>query len=280
MRIDTQAQRVIWSASDLKAAAECEFAWCRAIDAKLGRVPAVEEPEDATLKRAAELGDVHEQNVLARYIDDLGDAAVHRVAKVASSDAEALAAVVAETVEALRSDARVVFQAAFATDEFVGFADFLRRDDDGRWRVEDSKLARRAKVTALMQLAAYVDQLDRLGVPRSDEVDLILGDGTRSTHRVDDLLPLFQVRRARLRALIADRSIAEGATGAPLAWGDDREISRSSPADAARPARSRSSRTATCSWSPACARCSAPGSARPASRRSTRWRRHPPPPTA
>lgn len=222
MRIDTQAQRVIWSASDLKAAAECEFAWCRAIDAKLGRVPAVEEPEDATLRRAAELGDVHEQNVLARYIDDLGDGRVHRIEKVSSVDAEALAAAVAETEEALRSEAVVIFQAAFATEEFVGFADFLRRDDDGRWRVEDSKLARRARVTALMQLAAYVDQLDRLGVARSDEVDLILGDGSRSTHRVDDLLPLFRVRRARLRALIADRRIVEGADGEPLAWGDDR----------------------------------------------------------
>lgn len=222
MRIDTQAQRVIWSASDLKAAAECEFAWCRAIDAKLGRVPAVEEPEDATLKRAAQLGDVHEQNVLARYIHDLGDEKVHRVEKVSSIDAEALAAAVDETVAALRSDALVVFQAAFATEEFVGFADFLRKDDDGRWRVQDSKLARKARVTALMQLAAYVDQLDRLGIPRSDEVDLILGDGTLSTHAVDDLLPLFQVRRARLRALIADRSIADGSTGTPLAWGDDR----------------------------------------------------------
>ncbi|EQM86753.1 TM0106 family RecB-like putative nuclease [Microbacterium maritypicum] len=222
MRIDTQAQRVIWSASDLKAAAECEFAWCRAIDAKLGRVPAVEEPEDSTLKRAAELGDVHEQNVLARYIDDLGDENVHRIEKVSSVDADALADAVDETIAALRSDAEVVFQAAFATEEFVGFADFLRKDHDGRWRVQDSKLARKARVTALMQLAAYVDQLDRLGIPRSGEVDLILGDGTLSTHAVDDLLPLFQVRRARLRALIADRRIAEGATGAPLAWGDDR----------------------------------------------------------
>ena len=222
MRIDTQAQRVIWSASDLKAAAECEFAWCRAIDAKLGRVPAVEEPEDATLARAALLGDVHEQNVLARYIDDLGSDRVHRVEKVSSIDAEALAAAVEETVHALGSDALVVFQAAFATPEFVGFADFLKRDDDGRWRVQDSKLARKARVTALMQLAAYVDQLDRLGIPRSDEVDLILGDGTLSTHSVDDLLPLFQVRRARLRALIADRRVDDGSSGAPLAWGDDR----------------------------------------------------------
>lgn len=222
MRIDTEAQRVIWSASDLKAAAECEFAWCRAIDAKLGRVPAVEEPEDATLKRAALLGDVHERNVLERYIEELGDDRVHQIEKVSSVDADALRAATEETVEALRSDAQVVFQAAFATEEFVGFADFLRKDDDGRWRVQDSKLARKARVTALMQLAAYVDQLDRLGIPRSDEVDLILGDHSISTHAVDDLLPLFQVRRARLRALIADRRIDEAASGAALAWGDDR----------------------------------------------------------
>ncbi|WP_460796978.1 TM0106 family RecB-like putative nuclease [Microbacterium sp. GXF0217] len=221
MRIDTEAQRVIWSASDLKLAAECEFAWCRAIDAKLGRVPAVVEPEDATLRRAAELGDVHELNVLQAYRDRFG-AGVHEVSKVSSREAASLAAVVAETNDALRSDARVVFQAAFSTDEFVGFADFLLRDDDGRWRVQDSKLARSARVTALMQLAAYVDQLDGLGIPRSDEVDLILGDGTLSTHAVDDLLPLFRVRRARLRALIADRRIVDGAGGEPLAWGDDR----------------------------------------------------------
>ncbi|WP_447912101.1 TM0106 family RecB-like putative nuclease [Microbacterium phyllosphaerae] len=222
MRIDTQAQRVIWSASDLKAAAECEFAWCRAIDAKLGRVRAVEEPEDATLARAALLGDVHEQNVLERYIDDLGGDRVHCVEKVSSVDAEALAAAVDETVQALGSDAVVVFQAAFSTPEFVGFADFLKRDDDGRWRVQDSKLARNARVTALMQLAAYVDQLDRLGIPRSDEVDLLLGDGSTSTHAVDDLLPLFRVRRARLRALIADRRIDDPSSSAALSWGDDR----------------------------------------------------------
>ncbi|MDQ0644424.1 TM0106 family RecB-like putative nuclease [Microbacterium murale] len=222
MRIDTQAQRVIFSASDLKAAAECEFAWSRAIDAKLGRVPAVVEPEDATLARAAKLGDLHEVKVLEAYRERFGADAVHEVAKASSADASSLAAVVAETGAALRSDAKVLFQAAFSTDEFVGFADFLLREDDGSWRVQDSKLARTARVTALMQLAAYVDQLDGLGIPRSDLVDLILGDGTISTHAVDDLLPLFHVRRARLRALIADRRVETGAAGEPLAWGDDR----------------------------------------------------------
>ena len=37
MRYIPAEARVVWSASDLKAAAECEFAWLRAIDARLGR---------------------------------------------------------------------------------------------------------------------------------------------------------------------------------------------------------------------------------------------------
>ena len=64
MRYIPDQGRIVWSASDLKAAAECEFAWLRAIDAKLGRVAVVEDPEDLTLERAGRLGDAHEQRVL------------------------------------------------------------------------------------------------------------------------------------------------------------------------------------------------------------------------
>ena len=222
MRYIPDEGRIVWSASDLKAAAECEFAWLRAIDAKLGRVPAVEDPADATLERAGRLGEVHEQRVLARYREQHGDA-VREVAHVSSADADGLAAALEATVAALADPgAEVVYQAAFATEDFVGFADFLVRDGERRWIVQDSKLARHARVTALMQLAAYADQLDRLGIPRSDTVQLLLGDGTVSTHSVDTLLPTFALRRARLRALIADRRLELGAAGEPIAWGDER----------------------------------------------------------
>jgi len=228
MRYIERDARIVWSASDLKAAAECEFAWLRAIDAKVGRVAAVDDPEDATLERAARLGTAHELRVLDDYRARLG-AAVREIPAARSSDAEALAEAVRLTDAALADpSAEVVYQAAFATDEFVGFADFLVRESDARpdgtrpWIVQDTKLARRARVTALMQLAAYVDQLDRLGVPRSDEVQLLLGDGTTSTHRVDDLLPVFGLRRARLRALIADRRVELGAAGPAIGWGDAR----------------------------------------------------------
>ncbi|GAA1464599.1 TM0106 family RecB-like putative nuclease [Microbacterium thalassium] len=224
MRYIPDEARLVWSASDLKAAAECEFAWLRAIDAKLGRVPAVEEPEDLTLERAGRLGLVHEKRVLAGYVERFGDRVVE-IPETRSSDAEGLASAVARTRAALESDALVIYQAAFASDGFVGFADFLVRDGahaGGAWVVQDTKLARRARVTALMQLAAYVDQLDRIGVPRADRVELLLGDGSVSEHRVTDLMPVFGLRRARLEALIADRRLDEGAAGEPVAWGDPR----------------------------------------------------------
>ncbi|MFN3947956.1 TM0106 family RecB-like putative nuclease [Microbacterium sp.] len=228
MRYIEQDGRIVWSASDLKAAAECEFAWLRAIDAKIGRVAPVDDPEDATLERAARLGTAHELRVLDDLRARLGDA-VREIPAARSSDAAALGEAVRLTDAALADpSAEVVYQAAFATDEFVGFADFLVRESvprsDGTrpWIVQDTKLARRARVTALMQLAAYVDQLDLLGVPRSGEVQLLLGDGTTSTHRVDDLLPVFGLRRDRLRALIADRRVELGAAGPTIAWGDAR----------------------------------------------------------
>ena len=62
--------RVIYSASDLAAAARCEYALLRSFDAKLGRGPAVS-VEDELLARTAKLGDEHEQ----RHLDELRDAA-------------------------------------------------------------------------------------------------------------------------------------------------------------------------------------------------------------
>ncbi|WP_159501543.1 bifunctional RecB family nuclease/DEAD/DEAH box helicase [Microbacterium sp. 18062] len=217
-----QPGRIVWSASDLKAAAECEFAWARQVDARLGRVPAVPDPEDLMLERAARLGTRHELDVLARYREVHG-AGVVEIPEARSADERGMAAALAATEAALADPAAVVvYQAAFQTRDFVGFADFLVRDDAGAWVVQDTKLARHARVTALMQLAAYADQLDRLAVPRSERVELLLGDGSVSVHRVDDLTPVYALRRRRLAALVADRDLAAGATGEPIAWGDGR----------------------------------------------------------
>ncbi|HWV79308.1 MAG TPA: TM0106 family RecB-like putative nuclease, partial [Isoptericola sp.] len=140
------------------------------------------------------------------------------------------------TLAAIESGADVVAQASFFDGELHGRADFLVRDPLGdpdvgpgrpgehaaaplpRYAVVETKLARRAKVTALLQLAAYADQLAAAHVDPTDAVHLVLGTRVTSSHRLSELLPVFRQRRDRLRAVVA----AHRADAGPLAWGDAR----------------------------------------------------------
>ncbi|WP_025132673.1 bifunctional RecB family nuclease/DEAD/DEAH box helicase [Leucobacter sp. PH1c] len=235
-------ERFVTSASDLTAASACEFAFLRRVDAKLGRDVVVPPDDDAMLARAARLGDAHEERTLAAYREELGigelgaSGGVVEIPRPDGMSEPALERVAGQTLAALRGGAEVVFQATFfdpaqrAADAmdpeigFVGFADFLRLTPEGEYAVEDTKLARRARVTALMQLAAYAEQLERIGVPVAPHATLILGDGARSVHRIADVAPVFRARRARLHRLILDRAAVRGGDGerasaAPLAWG-------------------------------------------------------------
>ena len=148
--------RVIYSASDLAAAARCEYALLRAFDAKLGRGAAVS-VEDALLARTATLGDEHEH----RHLDDLRD----RPTAMSPSSAGRFPVHRREpdgggrrNHQAVDTRTPLIYQAAMFDGRFVGFADFLILDGE-RYRVSDTKLARSAKVEALLQLAAYADAL-------------------------------------------------------------------------------------------------------------------------
>ena len=222
---------VFTSASDLTAAVQCEWGLMRRLDAKLGRIDAVPEIEDAMLARAGVLGGEHEARQLEKYLAEFGDwtpgsaGGVAQIAEPASrGDLDQLRMASEQTVTALRDGADVVFQGTFLDDGFVGFADFLVRaghvadgSDVGRWRYEvyDTKLARKAKITALLQVAAYSRQLQRLGIPIGDRVHLLLGDGTTSSHRLADIAPVFDERAARLRVMVDERMSADG----PIPWG-------------------------------------------------------------
>ncbi|WP_410605322.1 TM0106 family RecB-like putative nuclease [Amycolatopsis sp. lyj-90] len=103
------------------------------------------------------------------------------------------------TEEALRAGAPVIYQAVFHDGEFSGRADFLMRDDEGRYEVYDTKLARHAKPAAVVQLTAYADALRRAGWPAGPRMHLLLGDHSTRSFRVDDFLPLVDRLRARLR---------------------------------------------------------------------------------
>lgn len=211
--------RVVTSAGDLTAASACEFGFLRLLDEKLGRIESIPREADPLLERTAELGVGHE----ARIVEELKEQglAVVTLDRPRLHDRSAVEEAERATLAALDSGADVVVQAALAGDDgvpFVGFADFLARRPDGRWRVQDSKLARSAKVTALLQLAAYAQRLVELGVAVDDEVDLILGDRTVSTHRLADIAPMYRLRRARL----VDMIVKHLAASQPARWNDSR----------------------------------------------------------
>ncbi|MBT2533043.1 TM0106 family RecB-like putative nuclease [Arthrobacter sp. ISL-48] len=222
-------QDLVFSASDLVAASECEYRTLRILDEKLGRSPKAEFPDDEMQRRAGALGDKHEAKVLAGLINQYGARDASRGGGVYSIERGQnvrtdLLAKGAETELALRAGADVVFQATFFDGEFLGYADFIVNEAagtgiPGRYEVWDTKLARHAKVGALLQLAAYGDQLIAMGLDPSPKVTLVLGavlDGeyVRSVHSLTDLLPVFRERRDRFRAFTG----AHRAGGSPVQW--------------------------------------------------------------
>jgi uncharacterized protein len=228
----------VLSPSDLATAATCELAVLRALDAQLGRAPAPPRVVDAMLTRTSTLGDAHEQRVLARYRERFGPAdpargggvvEIERPAWRWSRDRATLEAKHAETLAALRAGVDVVYQGGFFDGRLSGWADFLVREDvpapahrgvgppgTRAYAVVDAKLARHARPTALLQLAAYGDQLVRAGVPTAPDVHLVLGDRTTTSHRLAELLPVYRERRARLEHLVDVHLAQDG----PARWGD------------------------------------------------------------
>lgn len=218
-----QAQDLVFSASDLVTASTCEYQLLRKLDEKLGLSQKPAFDVDEMLERTAALGDVHEHRVLDRFVAEFGTwdpltrKGVFDVVPAEAMDRATLQAKHAESIEALRSGADVVFQAAFFDGQFHGRSDFLVKQPDGSYTVYDTKLARHAKVTALLQLAAYGDQLLKAGITPAPDLTLVLGatiqresagsdgrggfDYVHTDHRLADVLPVFRERRDRFLAL-------------------------------------------------------------------------------
>lgn len=212
---------IVYSATDLAKSAQCEFGLLRELDERLGWIPRTDTEEDRLLARVARLGDAHEARELDRLIGVHGhyDAATGGGVYVFSRRPRGRAEYIHardQTFSVLRSGADVVAQATFFDGRLAGFADFLHRQDDGSYAVWDTKLARHVKVTALLQIAAYADQLERGGIAVAPEAYLLLGDQTLSSHRLVDVLPVYRERRAALERMLDEHRSTETV----VAWGD------------------------------------------------------------
>jgi uncharacterized protein len=203
------------------------------MDEKLNKGVTVPKLEDPMMDLVARLGLQHEARQWALLKDSLHSTLeISFDRDVSGGDAQAwrsnIGLAARQTHLALGSQVDAIFQGVLYQPSlqntsfpvgFQGFADFLVRGENG-WEVWDSKLARSAKDAALIQLAAYVDQLNLLEVPVSPEVRLILGDGTHSIHDVTELLPNYWDARSTLLALMAERQ----SDPLPVPWADERYV--------------------------------------------------------
>ncbi len=214
----TTAGQVLLSPSDLSTWATCEWAFLGRLDAKLGRGGPLPDEHDDMLERTARLGDQHELD----YLEIL-----KQTRDVVEFDRPApfdYASAAAEARAAFQAGADVLYQPTFHEPPtpdrpgFIGFADFILRNDQGAYEVYDTKLARHAKISALLQLAAYAEQMQAHGIPTGEQVHLVLGDRTTTTHDLADIAPVYRTQRAELERVIAERMQEHE----ELQWGDPR----------------------------------------------------------
>lgn len=234
------APLLVHSVSDVVVAAECEHALLRRLDEVLGRAPRHDRPADEMLARTAAVGEAHERRVLgelvARHGWSRGDGSPGGVVSVEPPRimtwAE-LTAAHARTLRALEQGADVVYQGTFFDGTFHGRADFLLRDDGRdndvdaggpargpRYSVWDTKLARREKVRAVLQVGAYADQLRAAGVDPTEHAHLILGTRVETDHLLAEVLPVYHARRDRMLTVVAEHLADDG----PVEWGDPRFV--------------------------------------------------------
>ena len=215
MRVFLLGGRVVYSASDLSAAAACEYAMLRTLDAKLGRIEAVRDEPDPMLERTSALGLAHERRQLEAFQTRFGQGVsiMPRPERTELALADANAA----TIETALWGYDVLYQATFFDGRFLGFCDFLVKEGAG-YSVYDTKLSRHARVPALLQLAAYADALENNGIEIADRLHLMLGDGSTTDHSAVNLLPVYRRQRAHLEDII-DEHVAEDE---PVDWADSR----------------------------------------------------------
>jgi predicted RecB family nuclease len=117
----------------------------------------------------------------------------------------------AATVEALRSHVPVVYQATFLDEGadgrpwWRGHADFLELADidQGLYEPVDTKLARRLKPGAVIQLCQYAAQLEVLQGRSPDFLHVQLGDGRRESVPAGSVAAYFRLARLRFEGALA-----------------------------------------------------------------------------
>ena len=200
--------RLVYSATDLVGFLECGHLAGLERAAVLGHIRRPVRP-DPVLDRIAERGRQHEQ----RFLEELraGDTAVVGIGGEDSAPwDERLARGRDDTLAAMRAGADVIYQAVLFDGRRLGYADFLRRvetpSDLGAWSYEvwDTKLARHAKASAVLQLCMYSDMVGKLQGRAPEAMHLALGGVEREkvSFRVSDYAAYYRLVAREFEAML------------------------------------------------------------------------------
>jgi predicted RecB family nuclease len=197
---------LVLSATDLVGHLECEHLTQLEHMAALGEVKRPDR-KDPSLDLLSTLGEEHERYHLKRYSKSGLNVVVF---EQRAFTVDQLKGAEAQTVQAMRDGADVIYQGTFFDGLWTGRADFLIKvagpSELGAhsYEVVDAKLARHAKTRALLQVAIYSDQLARLQGRQPLNMRLILGDDTEQVFRVDDFVSYARTALNRLETVLAD----------------------------------------------------------------------------
>ena len=201
----------VFSATDLVGFLACEH--LTTLDRALigGRVtkPVRDDPELEVLQRR---GEEHEQRYLM-FLREQGRTVVDgRASEPGEGSAGDHLRTDAElTLQRMREGHEVIFQATLFNGRWRGYADFLLRVEgasafgDYHYEVADTKLARRTKGGALIQMCVYSDLLAKLQQRMPERMHVALGgSGHRvDTHRLDDYLAYYRRVKRRFEETVA-----------------------------------------------------------------------------
>ena len=207
-RVEFTKDSITYSATDLVGFLECEHLTSLERAALSGHL---ERPmrSDPVLDRIAQRGQLHEERFLESLLSD-GLRPVKLELDPTLPRRERLARGRAETLAAMRTGVDVIYQAVLFADRRVGFADFLRRVEQpselGNWSYEvwDTKLARHAKASAVLQLCMYSDLLGDYQGQAPTEMHLALGgvQGQTVSFRVADYAAYYRMVAGEFEAVL------------------------------------------------------------------------------
>lgn len=179
---------LVLSATDITRHVACPHITTLDLAVAEGRLEAPPDGVDAQLELVFAQGRAHE----AGYLRQLRESR-RRVVEI-PQQGRSLAEQERLTVEAMRSGADAVYQATLFDGAWVGFADFLLRNDErpsrlGPWSydIADTKLARRLTVPALLQMASYAARLTELQGVAPERLVVVAGDRQEHAWRLVDV---------------------------------------------------------------------------------------------